>query len=140
MIRLPATSSLFVLAAVLAPTACGSSGDAPIPDGGADVGAYCAAHRDVDEIHITGSARTHDAIVFGTGPVGERRKRENRPLTPKRITSELGNVSPTIVVPGPWSEADVEFQAAHIATQKMHNCVVCPAGIVVIPANRLLNV
>src|SRR5258708_35077604 len=37
------------------------------------------------------------------------------------MTSELGNVSPTIVVPGPWSEADIRFQAAHIATQKMHN-------------------
>jgi aldehyde dehydrogenase (NAD(P)+) len=114
--------------------------------GGADVGAYCAAHRDVDEIHITGSARTHDAIVFGAGLVGERRKRENRPLTSKRVTSELGNVSPTIVVPGPWSEADVEFQAAHIATQKMHNggfnCIA--AQILVMPERwdqgpRLLN-
>jgi aldehyde dehydrogenase (NAD(P)+) len=89
--------------------------------GGSDVGAYLTAHRDVDEIHITGSARTHDAILFGTGPVGERRKRENRPINTRRMTSELGNVSPTIVVPGPWSEADVEFQAAHVATQKMHN-------------------
>ncbi len=89
--------------------------------GGADVGAYVADHPGVDEIHITGSARTHDAIYFGSGPEGEQRKRENRPLTTKRMTSELGNVSPTIVVPGPWSEADIRFQAAHIATQKMHN-------------------
>jgi acyl-CoA reductase-like NAD-dependent aldehyde dehydrogenase len=51
------------------------------------------------------------------------------------MTSELGNVSPTIVVPGPWSDADVKFQAAHLATQKMHNggfnCIA--AQVVVLP-------
>ena len=89
--------------------------------GGADVGAYVAQHKDVDEIHITGSARTHDSIMFGPGPEGERRRRDKRPLITKRMTSELGNVSPTIVVPGPWNDADIRFQAEHIATQKMHN-------------------
>jgi aldehyde dehydrogenase (NAD(P)+) len=89
--------------------------------GGADVGAYVAEHSAVDEIHITGSARSHDVILFGPGPEGDQRKRDNRPRTAKRMTSELGNVSPTIVVPGPWSDADVKFQAAHLATQKMHN-------------------
>jgi len=39
----------------------------------------------------------------------------------KPIASELGNVSPTIVIPGPWSAADVAFQAEHIVTQKLHN-------------------
>jgi aldehyde dehydrogenase (NAD(P)+) len=103
--------------------------------GGADVGAYVAEHDGVDEIHITGSARTHDVILFGPGPEGEQRKRDNRPRTSKRMTSELGNVSPTIVVPGPWTEADVKFQAAHLATQKMHNggfnCIA--AQVVVLP-------
>jgi aldehyde dehydrogenase (NAD(P)+) len=87
----------------------------------ARAGAYVAHHKDVDEIHITGSARTHDAVRFGSGPEGEQRKRDNRPLSSKRMTSELGNVSPTIVVPGPWNDADVRFQAEHIPTQKMHN-------------------
>jgi len=89
--------------------------------GGAEVGAYLCAHDDVDDIHITGSDKTHDAIVFGTGPEGEERKRRNEPLLRKPITSELGNVSPTIVVPGPWSDADFRFQAEHIVTQKLHN-------------------
>jgi acyl-CoA reductase-like NAD-dependent aldehyde dehydrogenase len=103
--------------------------------GGADVGAYVAEHSAVDEIHITGSARSHDVILFGPGPEGDQRKRDNRPRTAKRMTSELGNVSPTIVVPGPWSDADVKFQAAHLATQKMHNggfnCIA--AQVVVLP-------
>jgi len=30
-------------------------------------------------------------------------------------------VSPTIVLPGRWSEADLRFQAEHIATQRLHN-------------------
>ncbi|MEC9397718.1 MAG: aldehyde dehydrogenase, partial [Myxococcota bacterium] len=33
--------------------------------GGADVGAYLFQHEDIDEIHITGSDKTHDAIVYG---------------------------------------------------------------------------
>jgi len=89
--------------------------------GGADVGAYLCAHPGVDEIHMTGSDKTHDAIVFGTGEEGAARKRADQPINDRPISSELGNVSPTIVVPGPWNEADYRFQAAHIATQKTHN-------------------
>jgi aldehyde dehydrogenase (NAD(P)+) len=89
--------------------------------GGAAVGEYLTRHDGVDEIHITGSSRTHDAIVFGGGADGAARKTAGQPVSTKRITSELGNVSPTIVVPGPWSERDLAFQAEHIATQKLHN-------------------
>ena len=95
--------------------------------GGADVGAYLTRHDIVDTIHITGSARTHDKIVFGVGEEGQKRKREKSPILKKPISSELGGVSPTIVVPGPWSKADLKFQAENIATQKLqnagHNCV-----------------
>ena len=89
--------------------------------GGADVGAYLCAHPDIDEIHMTGSARTHDAIVYGTGPDAEERKRKDQPVNTKRITSELGCVTPTIVVPGPWSEAELRYHAEHIASQKLTN-------------------
>jgi len=89
--------------------------------GGADVGKALCEHRLVDEIHITGSDKTHDAIVFGTGVDGQQRKERNDPILTKPITSELGNVSPTIVVPGPWTDADFRFQAEQIATQKLHN-------------------
>ena len=89
--------------------------------GGADVGAYLCAHPDIDEIHMTGSARTHDAIVYGTGPDAEARKRNDQPVNTKRITSELGCVTPTIVVPGPWSKAELRYHAEHIASQKLTN-------------------
>lgn len=89
--------------------------------GGAEIGKALCAHPLVDEIHITGSDKTHDRIVFGDGPDFEERKRTNRPVLTKPITSELGNVSPTIVVPGTWSDADFTFQAEQIVTQKLHN-------------------
>jgi aldehyde dehydrogenase (NAD(P)+) len=76
--------------------------------GGADVGSYLCSHDLVQDIHITGSEATHSAIVAEAGKH-------------KRITSELGNVSPTIVVPGPWTRDDLRYQAVHIATQKAHN-------------------
>ncbi|MBA2661777.1 MAG: aldehyde dehydrogenase family protein [Bradymonadaceae bacterium] len=89
--------------------------------GGADVGAYLCQHELIDEIHITGSDKTHDAIVYGVGEAGQKRKAADERLVDKRITSELGNVSPIIVVPGPWSESDLRFQAANISTQLANN-------------------
>src|SRR5262249_3406463 len=89
--------------------------------GGNEAGAYLARHADVDEIHITGSSTTHDAIVFGPGELGAVRHRGSEPPINKRIAGELGSVTPPIVLPGPWSSADVHFQASHIATQKLHN-------------------
>jgi aldehyde dehydrogenase (NAD(P)+) len=104
--------------------------------GGADVGAYLVAHDGVDEVHITGDYRTYDAIVFGSGAEGEKRRERDEPVVTKRVTAELGNVSATIVVPGPWSDADIAYQAEHVVTQKSHNagfnCVA--AQVLVMPA------
>lgn len=105
--------------------------------GGADVGAELAQHPQVDTVHVTGSLTTHDAIVFGAGADGAARKAQREPLLDKPITSELGGVTPTIVVPGPWDDADFVYHAEHIATQKLHNsgfnCVA--AQVLVLPGN-----
>lgn len=89
--------------------------------GGADVGEYLCHHPEIASVHITGSDRTHDAIVYGTGPEGERRKRADEPLMTKPITSELGAVTPCIIVPGNWSLEDMKFQARHIAGMVANN-------------------
>jgi acyl-CoA reductase-like NAD-dependent aldehyde dehydrogenase len=89
--------------------------------GGADVGAHLAAHPGVDEIHITGSDKTYDAVVFGPGEEGARRKAAGQPLLGKPVTAELGNVSPVVVVPGRWSAADLLYQARHVATMLVNN-------------------
>jgi acyl-CoA reductase-like NAD-dependent aldehyde dehydrogenase len=97
------------------------SGYLRIVYGGAAEGAYLCNHADIDEIHITGSDKTFDAIVFGTGTEGAQRKAAKTPLLTKRITGELGNVSPVIVVPGPWSQSDLAYQATHIVTMLTNN-------------------
>jgi aldehyde dehydrogenase (NAD(P)+) len=89
--------------------------------GGGDVGAYLTAHDTVEVVHITGSARTHDTIVYGPGEEGERRKASDDRILDKPIFSELGGVGGTIVLPGPWSDADFQYQAEHVVTQKLHN-------------------
>ncbi|WP_328394579.1 aldehyde dehydrogenase family protein [Nocardia sp. NBC_00416] len=102
--------------------------------GGAEVGGRLVTHERIAHVHMTGSAATHDAIVWGTGPDAATRKAAGAPLLDKPISSELGGVSPTIVLPGAWSTADLEFQAEHIATQRLHNggynCVAAQAVIV----------
>ena len=92
-----------------------------IVHGGASEGAYLCNHTGIDEIHITGSDKTFDAIVFGTGAEGAARKAANTPLLNKHITGELGNVSPVIVVPGPWSASDIAYHAEHIASMLTNN-------------------
>ncbi|HSN03320.1 MAG TPA: aldehyde dehydrogenase family protein [Acidimicrobiales bacterium] len=92
-----------------------------IVSGGAEIGAYLTSHDLVEEIHVTGSDKTHDAIVFGTGEEGARRKSSRDPLITKPVTCELGNVSPVVIVPGQWSDAEISYQAAHVATMLVNN-------------------
>lgn len=92
-----------------------------VVDGGPRAGGHLTDHPLVDEIHLTGSDKTHDAIVFGVGEEGRTRKASHQPRLDKPITSELGNVSPVIVVPGPWSEKDIAYQGENIASMLVHN-------------------
>ncbi len=97
------------------------SGVLRIVEGGTAVGQYLTGHSRIDEVHITGSDKTYDAVVFGAGPDGERRKAADVPLLDKPVTAELGSVSPVIVVPGTWSIAELRYQAEHVATMLVNN-------------------
>lgn len=96
--------------------------------GGAEVGGYAIHHDAVDSVHITGSTASHDAIVWGADPA-ERRERQaaNNPLVTKPVTSELGNVTPWAIVPGDYSDAQLQSQAesiaASIANNASFNCI-----------------
>ncbi|PSB35181.1 aldehyde dehydrogenase family protein [Stenomitos frigidus] len=104
--------------------------------GGADLGRHLCQHPLVDTIHITGSHQTHDAIVWGDTPTEQaQRQSAKQPRTTKPITSELGCVTPVIVVPGDWTTADIAFQARHIAGMVVHNASFnCAAAKVVVTA------
>jgi hypothetical protein len=102
--------------------------------GGSEEGAYLANHPDVDEIHLTGSDQTFDQIVWGPpGMERERRKAEGRPLLEKPVTAELGNVSPVIVLPGPYTEKQLLYQAEDVAAGLTYNAAFdCNANKVLI--------
>ena len=105
--------------------------------GGADLGQYLCQHPQIETIHITGSHHTHDAIVWGNTPEEQkRRKAAHNPILTKPITSELGCVTPILIVPGSWSAGDIAFQARQVASMVAHNASFnCVAAKVVITAS-----
>jgi len=126
-----------VLAAALAPLV--DAGWMAIVYGGADVGSHAASHPKIGSLHVTGSDRTYDAIVWGGASAEERaaRKARGERANDKPFTAELGCVTPVIVVPGPWSHADIRFQARHVASMVTHNASFnCNAGKVVVVAEE----
>jgi acyl-CoA reductase-like NAD-dependent aldehyde dehydrogenase len=89
--------------------------------GGVAEGSYLCNHRLIDELHLTGSDKTYEAIVFGTGEEGKRQKADRKPVNTKRFTAELGNVNPVIIIPGPWKRKDVIHQARQISSWLVSN-------------------
>jgi aldehyde dehydrogenase (NAD(P)+) len=99
-----------------------AEGFVAIAYGGAEEGGYLANHPGIDEVHLTGSDRTYDMIVWGPpGPEREARKAQGRPLLDKPVTAELGNVSPVLVVPGPYTAKQLAFQAEMVAGAVTNN-------------------
>lgn len=116
-----------------------------IVDGGAAVGAHLVEHKQVGHVHLTGSAETHDHIVWGPkGPDREARKAKGERLLQKQVTSELGNVSPAIVTPYLYSKGEIGAMAESLATQLTNNASFnCNAGKMLIlpkgfPQRKLL--
>ncbi len=104
--------------------------------GGVEAGEYLCTHPMIESIHLTGSDRTHDAIVWGPAADEQRaRKAASDPVIKKPVTSELGCVTPVLVVPGAWTASDLEFQARHVAGMVAHNASFnCTAAKVLVTA------
>jgi aldehyde dehydrogenase (NAD(P)+) len=104
--------------------------------GGGEVGSYLSSHPAVDAIHVTGSLETHDSIVWGPpGAERERRRSALEPLTNKRVTSELGNISPVLVVPARYSEREMDAAARNIVGMVVQNASFnCNAAKIVVTA------
>lgn len=101
--------------------------------GGAKTGKFIKTHTLVDSIHITGSDKTFDAILFGSGKELQMNKMNQNFKLNKVVTGELGNVTPVIVVPGPWSEKDIDAQAEKIlSTIAFNSGFNCNAARVII--------
>jgi len=94
--------------------------------GGMEEGAYIAQHPAVEEVHLTGSDKTYEALVWGPpGLERERRKARDERVLDKPVTAELGNVSPVIVVPGSYTDAELRYQAEEVAGALALNASYC---------------
>lgn len=104
--------------------------------GGAEVGAHLADHALVDTLHVTGSDRTYDAIVWGTDPAEQKRRKASGDRKNTRpFTAELGCVTPVMVVPGDWSDSEIDYQAQNVASMIAHNASFnCNAAKVLVTA------
>jgi hypothetical protein len=109
-----------------------------IVDGDAEVGGALVTHPFVDAIHLTGSADTYDRIVWGQDrDERDARQQANTPANPRVVTSELGCVTPIVVVPGEWTTDEVAFQARHVASMIVHNASHnCTSAQVLVTARR----
>lgn len=73
-------------------------------------------HPLVTAVHLTGGKGAHDAIVWGSDPKERAiNMKNNTPKLKATMTSELGAVSPWIVVPGEYSEKELVTQAKMLA-------------------------
>jgi len=102
--------------------------------GGVAVGKHLVHHDQIDTIHMTGSDRTFDAIVWGSDPDEQaQRKRTGQKVVDKPINAELGAVTPVFVVPGPWDKYDLDYQARNIVSMVANNASFnCNAGKVLV--------
>ena len=107
-----------------------------VTNGNINESKYMATHPGINHIHLTGSDKTYEDIVYGRELTGnERSIKTLSKINPKPITSELGNVTPIIIHPGKWSTSDIKYQARKIVTGKLNNngfnCIA--AQVVVLP-------
>ena len=107
-----------------------------VTNGNINESKYMATHPGINHIHLTGSDKTYEDIVYGRELTGnERSIKTISKINHKPITSELGNVTPIIIHPGKWSTSDIKYQARKIVTGKLNNngfnCIA--AQVVVLP-------
>jgi aldehyde dehydrogenase (NAD(P)+) len=106
--------------------------------GGADEGQALMAQPGIDEVHVTGSAETYDAMVWGpAGPERDARKARNEPLLTKEVSAELGNITPVLWVPGPYDAGELSFQGHNIAGMVSNNASFnCVAAKLIVTSRR----
>lgn len=82
-------------------------------------GAALIADARVDELLMTGGQLSYDTMVWGRDAAAA--KKAKKPLVTKPFDAELGAVSPWIVVPGVWSDAELKHHAEFLVACKLAN-------------------
>ena len=107
-----------------------------VTNGDVDISKYMTSHLGISNMHLTGSDKTYEKIVYGSEL--QEKDKGKKTLTKKNkkpFTTELGNVTPFIIHPGNWSSSEIKYQARKIVTAKLNNngfnCIA--AQVIVIP-------
>lgn len=83
--------------------------------GGPELGQALVQDPTFETVHLTGSKETYQKIL------------EQNQFPDRTFTAELGCVTPVVIVPGPWSQKDLVYQARHLASLMTinggYNCV-----------------
>lgn len=119
-----------------------SKGFMVVTTGDINVSSYMTAHSGITNMHLTGSDKTYENIVYGsTLSQKDKGKKTLSKKNKKPFTTELGNVTPFIIHPGNWSNSEIKFQARKIVTAKLNNngfnCIA--AQVIVLPKNWKLS-
>ena len=98
-----------------------------------DVTAELIQHPSIQHVHLTGSTQTYNKVT-------ELVKAATKSKT-CGITAELGCATPWIVVPGPWSDNELENAAKLLVGSKKANggCNCLSPQVVVVPPKRVFN-
>jgi len=80
-------------------------------------------HPQVTRVHLTGGKATHDAIVWGN------QQPRVKPMLKAEMTSELGAVSPLVILPGQFKPKELRQQAL-LAAFWIHNNASCNCNAV----------
>lgn len=80
-----------------------------------------------DNAHMTGAIQTYDSIMFGSPSLSPKEKAQSPRLFKKSFTAELGNVTPFVIVPGKYSDAELDYLVQHVVgcvvNNNSFNCV-----------------
>ena len=98
------------------------AGFVELVSGNVATAAHLAHHELVEVFAMTGSDKTHDAILWGGHGDVRARKADPKaaPNLTKPVCAELGCVVPLIVVPGEWSEAELDRKARELDAPMPH--------------------
>ena len=106
-----------------------------IVSGDAAQGAYLVATRTSTRSTSPAPTGPTTRSCSGRAPRATHAARRDEPLLDKPFTAELGNLTPIVVVPGRWSERELDFHAEHIATMLTNNAGFnCTASRVIVTA------
>lgn len=78
---------------------------------GGELGAALALDPRVTDVHLTGSPATFRRLAEANAARAE----------PARLSAELGNVTPVIVVPGPWRDAELHARVDDVSAMLSNN-------------------